>query len=196
MSSGVETTISVGDAFTHMRIINGMGISLCLSRLLIFIAKFIQNPKSKKVCYIHIGWIFVAFLMVLQFWWEYLFHNKIKVYLLDIYIIDLLNVFFLFFVCVLLTPEDIDEYGDYANYFLSRKVWLFSLFIVLNVIQLLNFIGPQFEFIEKNTYFFESAAFILDCVIILFAMRVKSKAFQYFFLVLSIASLLTNFVLG
>lgn len=178
-----------------MRIINGMGISLCLSRLLIFASKFVQHPNKHKISYMHIGWVLVVFLWIIQFWWEYLFQSGSKVYNVYTYVLDLLYVFTLFFVCVTLTPDDIKEYGDYERYFLSRKIWLFSLFIFLNLVQFLNGTGPQFSIDNKESYLGEFILFSVETAAILFAMRLKRKGFQYFFIALLIAGVFADLTL-
>lgn len=195
MPSGVETTISAADAFSHMRIINGMGISLCLSRLLILASKFVQHPNKHKVSYMHIGWIVVVFLWIIQFWWEYLFQSGTKSYNIYTYVLDLLYVFSLFFVCVTLTPDDIKEYGDYETYFLSRKIWLFSLFIFLNLVQFLNGAGPKISIDDHQSNIGEFIIFAVETAAILFAMRLKRKGFQYFFIALLIAGVFADFTL-
>ncbi|OYR16375.1 putative membrane protein [Brucella grignonensis] len=172
-----------------------MGISLCLSRLLIFASKFVQHPKKHKISYMHIGWVVVVFLWVIQFWWEYLFQSGAKSYNIYIYLLDLLYVFGLFFVCVTLTPDDIKEYGDYDSYFLSRKIWLFSLFIFLDLVQFLNGAGPQILINDRHSYVGEFIILVIETVAILFAMRLKRKGFQYFFITVLIAGVFADFTL-
>jgi len=195
LASGIDTAISSADAFSHMRIINGMGISLCLSRLLIFASKFVQHPDKHKVSYMHIGWITVVLLWIIQFWWDYLFESGTKTYNVYTYVLDLLYVFGLFFVCVTLTPDDIKEYGDYENYFLSRKIWLFSLFIFLNLVQFLSDAGPNFVINDHVSYVVDIIFFTIQTIAILFAMRIKRKGFQYFFIALLIGAIFADFTI-
>jgi hypothetical protein len=48
----------------------------------------------------HIGWVVVVFLWIIQFWWDYLFESGTKTYNVYTYVSDLLYVFGLFFMCV------------------------------------------------------------------------------------------------
>ncbi len=195
MPSGVDTAISAADAFSHMRIINGMGISLCISRLLIFASRFVQHPNKHKISYMHIGWVIVVFLWIIQFWWDYLFESSTKTYNVYTYVSDLLYVFGLFFMCVTLTPDDIKEYGDYERYFMSRKTWLLSLLILLNLMELVRSAGPSISINNEESPLGDFIFFAIETAVILFAMRIKRKGFQYFFIALLIAAVFANFTI-
>ncbi|MCD4509829.1 hypothetical protein LQT97_01130 [Brucella pseudogrignonensis] len=195
MASGVDTAISAADAFSHMRIINGMGISLCISRLLIFASRFVQHPNKHKISYMHIGWVIVVFLWIIQFWWDYLFESSTKTYNVYTYVSDLLYVFGLFFMCVTLTPDDIKEYGDYERYFMSRKTWLLSLLILLNLMELVRSAGPSISINNEESPLGDFIFFAIETAVILFAMRIKRKGFQYFFIALLIAAVFANFTI-
>lgn len=195
MPSGVDTAISAADAFSHMRIINGMGISLCISRLLIFASRFVQHPNKHKISYMHIGWVIVVFLWIIQFWWDYLFESSTKTYNVYTYVSDLLYVFGLFFMCVTLTPDDIKEYGDYERYFMSRKTWLLSLLILLNLMELMRSAGPSISINNEESPLGDFIFFAIETAVILFAMRIKRKGFQYFFIALLIAAVFANFTI-
>jgi hypothetical protein len=195
LPSGVDTAISAADAFSHMRIINGMGISLCISRLLIFASRFVQHPNKHKISYMHIGWVVVVFLWIIQFWWDYLFESSTKTYNVYTYVSDLLYVFGLFFMCVTLTPDDIKEYGDYERYFMSRKTWLLSLLILLNLMELMRSAGPSISINNEESPLGDFIFFAIETAVILFAMRIKRKGFQYFFIALLIAAVFANFTI-
>ncbi|MGO1163009.1 hypothetical protein [Brucella pseudogrignonensis] len=195
MPSGVDTAISAADAFSHMRIINGMGISLCLSRLLIFASRFVQHPNKHKISYMHIGWVIVVFLWIIQFWWDYLFESSTKTYNVYTYVLDLLYVFGLFFMCVTLTPDDIKEYGDYERYFLSRKIWLLSLLILLNLIELLRSAGPSISINNEDSPLGDFIFFAIETAVILLAMKIKKRGFQYLFITLLIVAVFADFTI-
>jgi hypothetical protein len=177
-----------------MRIINGMGISLCLSRLLIFISKFIQHPSKNKISYIHSGWMLIVFLWIIQFWWDYLLESGDKTYDIYLYLLELFYVFGLFFICVTLTPDDVTEYGDYEAYFFSRKKWLFSLFIFSNVIQSIEGIREAYLQSDFSDMKIELGLLLLTVSVILVAMNIKRRRFQYFLIGLLISLILLDFV--
>ncbi|MCF7643799.1 hypothetical protein KQ944_04915 [Bacillus subtilis] len=191
----VDTVVSQADIFSHMRIINGMGISLCLSRLLIFISKFIQHPSKNKISYIHSGWMLIVFLWIIQFWWDYLLESGDKTYDIYLYLLELFYVFGLFFICVTLTPDDVTEYGDYEAYFFSRKKWLFSLFIFTIVIQGIEGIREAYLQSDFSDMKIELGLLLLTVSVILVAMNIKRRRFQYFLIGLLISLILLDFVI-
>ena len=189
-----DILVSQADVFSHMRIINGMGISLCLSRLLVFASKFIQHPSKNKVSYIHIGWILVVFLWIIQFWWDYLIESNNKTYDIVTYILELFYVFGLFFICVTLTPDDIKEYGDYETYFFSRKKWLFALFIFINSMQSFEQIRTAFIKNETDNMVVLPVIMVLETIVILIAMNIKRRRFQYVMIGLLFSTIILDFI--
>ena len=189
-----DILVSQADVFSHMRIINGMGISLCLSRLLVFASKFIQHPSKNKVSYIHIGWILVVFLWIIQFWWDYLIDSNNKTYDIVTYILELFYVFGLFFICVTLTPDDIKEYGDYETYFFSRKKWLFALFIFINSMQSFEQIRTSFIKNETDNMIVLPIVLLLETIVILIAMNIKRRRFQYVMIGLLFSTIMLDFI--
>lgn len=196
MASGLDSAIGALDTFSHMRIINGMGISLCLSRLLVFASRFIQNPKKNKLSYIHSGWVIVVFLWIIQFWWDYLLEGSVKKYDVATYILDLSYVFGLFFICVTLTPDDVGrEDGDYEGYFFSRRIWFFWLFIFLNAIQFLS--DLRINLGEKDTVgaAYDVIIFLIETAGILAMMRIRQRDFQFVLIGLLVLGVVTDFVM-
>ncbi|WP_022710067.1 hypothetical protein [Pseudochrobactrum sp. AO18b] len=189
-----DILVSQADVFSHMRIINGMGISLCLSRLLVFASKFIQHPSKNKISYIHIGWILVVFLWIIQFWWDYLIESNSKTYDIVTYILELFYVFGLFFICVTLTPDDIKEYGDYETYFFSRKKWLFALFIFINSMQSFEQIRTSFIKNETDNMVVLPVVMVLETIVILIAMNIKRRRFQYVMIGLLFSTIILDFI--
>lgn len=195
MLSEVSSTITAADSFTHMRIINGMGISLCLSRLLIFAAKFVQNPDKYKFSAIHAGWIVVIFLWLIAFWWEYLMDSPTRTFNVATYILDLLYVFGLFFICVTLTPDEAREDGGYEKYLFDRRIFLFSVIFFLAAIDMVRDVLNEIQHDNweeaRQSAFYDS----IGLVFIAIALFIKGRKFQYFTIVLlSISSLLGLFV--
>ncbi|MBX8824504.1 hypothetical protein [Ochrobactrum sp. SFR4] len=189
-----DILVSQADVFSHMRIINGMGISLCLSRLLVFASKFIQHPSKNKISYIHIGWVLVVFLWIIQFWWDYLIESNNKTYDIVTYILELFYVFGLFFICVTLTPDDIKEYGDYETYFFSRKKWLFALFIFINSMQSFEQIRTAFIKNETDNMVVLPVIMVLETIVILIAMNIKRRRFQYVMIGLLFSTIILDFI--
>lgn len=55
------------EAFTHIRMIVGTIVGLCISRILIGVAKFIQHPNKKELYGAHLLWIAFTLLTVIHF---------------------------------------------------------------------------------------------------------------------------------
>ncbi|WP_020699887.1 hypothetical protein [Brucella abortus] len=169
MSSSVDVAINANDTFNHIRIVNGIGVGLCFSRFLLFCAEFIQHPKKHKISLIHFGWLFFSFTMVIAYWWSILNESSNSLYGPPLYIVSLLNIFYLYFIIVILTPEDIDEYGGYERYFISRRLWIFS-FIILFII-----LNDVYEVINRNDDYYAPTYIIFNAILLFIIIRIKNK---------------------
>ncbi|EFG37027.1 hypothetical protein BAZG_00340 [Brucella sp. NVSL 07-0026] len=169
MSSSVDVAINANDTFNHIRIVNGIGVGLCFSRFLLFCAEFIQHPKKHKISLIHFGWLFFSFTMVIAYWWSILNESSNSLYGPPLYIVSLLNIFCLYFIIVILTPEDIDEYGGYERYFISRRLWVFS-FIILFII-----LNDVYEVINRNDDYYAPTYIIFNAILLFIIIRIKNK---------------------
>ncbi|WP_345772241.1 hypothetical protein [Brucella microti] len=169
MSSSVDVAINANDTFNHIRIVNGIGVGLCFSRFLLFCAEFIQHPKKHKISLIHFGWLFFSFTMVIAYWWSILNESSNSLYGPPLYIVSLLNIFCLYFIIVILTPEDIDEYGGYERYFISRRLWVFS-FIILFII-----LNDVYEVINRNDDYYAPTYIIFNTILLFIIIRIKNK---------------------
>ncbi len=62
MDPALTTGVPPAEAFTHVRIIIGIILGLCVSRLLTGFARFIQHPASRKSTrFIWAGWLSFCF---------------------------------------------------------------------------------------------------------------------------------------
>lgn len=140
------------------------------------------------------GWVLVILLWIIQFWWDYLFESTDKTYDIYTYLVDLSYVFGLFFISVTLTPDDVNEYGGYEEYYFSRKKWLFSFFIIINIIQDLNDVRNDIKAHDMLGLIFLLSLLLFSSLCIFFAMRVKSKKFQFFLIGLLTFSIILDFL--
>ncbi len=178
MSSSVDVAINANDTFNHIRIVNGIGVGLCFSRFLLFCAEFIQHPKKHKISLIHFGWLFFSFTMVIAYWWSILIERSDSLYGPPLYIVSLLNIFCLYFIIVILTPEDIDEYGGYERYFISRRLWIFS-FITLFII-----INEFYDYIRSSDTDYIPIYIIYSIILLFIIIRIKNKVIHISLLLL------------
>lgn len=124
--------------FIYIRTIIGMVLGLSLARLLTGLARFVQHPHREKIYWTHIGWVGFLFLTVISFWWweSELIRVTEWTFLSYAFLIFYASLFF--FLCTLLFPDDLQDYGGYRDYFLSRRHWFFGLLALVFAIDFLD----------------------------------------------------------
>lgn len=166
------------DIFFHVRIVTGFGVGLCLSRLLVFVAEFIQHPIKNHISKVHFLWLILILSSVIFYWWEYLDFNLANENYKLYYIRSIFDVFCLYFICVLLTPSNMDEYGNFSNYLSSRKLFILSVFFAY---ELFGWITDQYLWVSSGgiSYYYYGLVLILLYIMLIFsAVFFKSDKIQ------------------
>lgn len=118
----------VAKIFEHCRLLIGMVLSLALARLLNGLAKFVQHPKKTKIFPIHLLWAITILLHLIHFWWWEFRLVYISIWTFEIYLMLICYAIDIFLLCVLLFPDDMQEYSGFEEYFMSRRKWFFGFF--------------------------------------------------------------------
>lgn len=120
--------------FFHVRMVLGMVTGLALAHLLRGAARIIEHPRRARVYWVHLVWAASMFLYLIHFWWWELLLSQEGRWTFNLYAFVVLYALLLYFLCVLLFPEDLSGYDDYRAYFFSRRAWFFSVLAVTYVI--------------------------------------------------------------
>lgn len=133
MDHDITSTIPSAEAFTHVRIIIGIILGLCISRMLTGVARFIQHPGKQKIYPVHMVWVGFILLSVVHFWWLEFNLRIITLWTFEKYLFVIFFAGLYFMICTLLFPDSMEEYKGYRDYFISRRKWFFGLLIALFV---------------------------------------------------------------
>lgn len=131
MDHPIINHVPQAEAFTHVRIIIGIILGLCISRILTGVARLIQHPGKQKAYLIHLAWVGFLLLSVVHFWWLEFELRSIQIWTFEKYLFVLFYAGLYFLLCTLLFPDSIEEYSGYRDYFMSRRKWFFGLLVVL-----------------------------------------------------------------
>lgn len=115
------------EAFLHIKVVLGMIISLSLARLLTGLAGIVQHPGKVRIYPVHLGWVVSLFLFIIHlWWWEHRLQWMTSIHFGNyLFLVSFCSLFF--FLCALLFPTSLDDYGGYEEYFISRRSWFFGL---------------------------------------------------------------------
>lgn len=129
----LTTDVPPAEAFTHVRIIIGIILGLCVSRLLTGFARFIQHPDKQKIYPVHLAWVAFILLSVIHFWWFEFNLRTIALWSFEIYFFVIFYAGLYFLLCTLLFPDDMGGYTGYRDYFISRRKWFFGILALVYV---------------------------------------------------------------
>ncbi|PJJ66440.1 hypothetical protein [Chryseobacterium geocarposphaerae] len=123
------------DSFSHIRVIISMILGFGVAQLLKNLVKLIDHPKkSKSVYWLHLGWVFYIFILIVLFWWWEYRLEAIQHWNFLSYLFLIIYTTLYYVLCVLIFPDNVNEYKNYKDYFFSRKNWFFLFQIFLFVI--------------------------------------------------------------
>jgi hypothetical protein len=102
-------------------------LGLALTHLMQGIAGLIQHPDRERIWWVHLVWVAYMFLNAI-FWWWYEFRlQRIEEWTFSLYAFVIFYAFYIFLICALLFPRDLEGYDGYRDYLLSRRRWFFGL---------------------------------------------------------------------
>jgi hypothetical protein len=132
----MEPDSAAAQIFPHIRIVMGIVLGLGITRLLTGTARFVQHPRRDAVSWVHLGWVLFMLVTLTHFWWWEFWLFGVHVWTYETFFFLILYTVLLYFLCALLFPDDIREYGGYDDYFISRRKWFFGLLAVTYVIDM------------------------------------------------------------
>ncbi|WP_343313204.1 hypothetical protein AAIB41_10130 [Brucella sp. BE17] len=119
--------------FLHIRIIAGIFVSLCMSKILMDLTRYIQFPTRYKLNYLHIIWLITFSLAIIEWWWGVFEWSHILSFSYSSYIFVVLYAFSFYFLASLITPGDLPDHESFDQYFMDIRRW-FYFFFALNIL--------------------------------------------------------------
>lgn len=126
------------DMFEYVSVLTSIVIGLALTHLMQGIAGLIQHPDRAGIWWVHLCWVAYMFLNSI-FWWWYEFRlQRIEPWTFSLYAFVVFYAFYIYLICALLFPRDLEGYDGYRDYFLSRRKWFFGLLIGWGAVDLID----------------------------------------------------------
>ena len=182
----MQEHVASPELYSHIRVLISLIVGLGITRLLTGVARIIQHPKATPVSWLHLGWVLWMFLTLLNFWWwEFrLGHLLDWKFVYYVYLIVYATTHFL--LCVLLFPDQMQEYAGFRDYFLSRRAWFFGLLALLFALDIGDTLLKGRDYFDSLgiEYPLRNAVHILLCLV---AMRSANIRFHAALVLLALA---------
>jgi hypothetical protein len=138
--------------FEYVIVLTSIVIGLALTHLMQGIASIVQHPDRAKTWWVHLCWVAFMFLTTVFWWWWEFRLRTIESWTFQLYFFVICYAFFLYLICAILFPRDLEGYDGFKDYFLSRRRWFFGLLIAWLAIDLLDTLAKGWEhFVSLGT---------------------------------------------
>lgn len=153
--------------FEYVIVLISIVIGLALTHLMYGIAELIQNPRRTRIWWVHLVWVVYMFLSIVFWWWWEFQLQHIRTWTFAIYLFVIFYAFYLYLICAVLFPRNVEGYDGYKDYFLARRGWFFGLLIGWSVIDVTDtwIKGPDYFASLGTTTLIFNAALVLCSVI-------------------------------
>src|SRR6266487_2487298 len=126
------------DQFQHVMVLTSIIIGLGITHILVGIGSIIERVSGHgallRLSWAHGAWLAVLFVwMVLFWWWQFRLLALVKVWTLGLYFFIILYAVLLFLLAVILIPRDWGNANNLDDYFLSKRYWFYTVFLMANV---------------------------------------------------------------
>lgn len=154
------------EVYVYIRTVMSMVIGLSLARLLTGLGGIVQSPGKFRVYWVHLGWVASMFLFIIHFWWWEYRLQSLAVISFGVYLFLISFCCLFFFLCVLIFPTTLEDYGGYEEYFISRRRWFFGMLAVTYVVDFLDTLlkGKAYLAALGWEYPVRNAVFVVLCV--------------------------------
>ena len=124
--------------FEYIIVLISIVIGLALTHLMQGIAGLIQHPGRDRMWWVHRVWVAYMFLCTVFWWWVEFRLQNIQAWTFSTYFFVIFYAFYVYLICAMLFPKDLEGYAGYKDYFLSRRRWFFGLQIGWLVLDLID----------------------------------------------------------
>lgn len=173
------------NSVTYVRSLLAVILGLALSHLLRGIASLIQNPKTLKPYWVHLTWILFLFLYLIHFWWWEFHLDQVRAWTFPLYFFVAVYATVAYLQCAILVSDHLHGHEDYRSYFYARRVWFFSLLIVLLVLDVVDSFIKGSDYWHKLGYPYAAREATL-LVLSLLGTRLKNPTFQAILVVFAV----------
>ena len=117
--------------FEYIMVMVSIILALALAHLLRALTELITSTGRY---WVHVTWVVIMVLIVVQYWWAYWDLNSIQTWSFDTYLTVLLSPTLVFVQANLLVPAQRAEDTDWKSYFHRICRWFFGMLILISVI--------------------------------------------------------------
>jgi len=182
------------DLYSHVRVLFSIVLGLGVSQLLRGVARIIQHPRRFRVYWVHLLWARFLFLYMMHFWWWEFRLRNVAQWTFPLYFFVALYAILLYLLCTLLFPDDMADYQGFADYFYSRKAWIFGLLALLFVVDVGDTMikGLPYFYALGPVYYVRTVSILVLSVVAIFIDNRRFHAtFAVLVLVCELAFILT-----
>lgn len=124
--------------FLHIRVVMGIILGLSITTVLKGLAQIIEHPQRRGCSALHLGWVAWTLISLVTFWWWEFRLIEVHRWTFETYLFVIVYCATWFLLCALLFPDDLREYGNYGNYLMQRRRWIFSVIAALTLLDLVD----------------------------------------------------------
>ena len=133
----------MSDQFQHVMVLTsiiiGLGITNALLGVSGAIERYTEGDRPLQLSWASAVWLAQVFLwMILFWWWEFSLVDILKHWTLWDYFLIICYAVVLFLLVALLIPNDWEKVDDLNAYFLSKRRWFYSVYLLGVVIDVMD----------------------------------------------------------
>jgi hypothetical protein len=133
----------MSDQFQHVMVLTSIIIGLGITNVLLGVSgaieRYTEGDRPLQFSWASAVWLAQVFLwMILFWWWEFRLVDILKHWTLWNYFLIICYAIVLFLLAALLIPKDWDKVDDMNTYFLLKRHWFYSVFLLGAVIDVMD----------------------------------------------------------
>ena len=124
--------------FEYTSVLSSIIIGLGIAQILRGVVQMIHHPEDGKPYFIHLGWVVVTLILSIVWWWFQYSLAGVEQWSLGSYVFLITYSVTVYLMCAVLFPIRIGSFGGYKDFFYSKKHWFFGIFMLQNVVDIVD----------------------------------------------------------
>ena len=146
----------MNDQFQHVMVLTSIIIGLGITYILIGVGSTIERITGHgaplRLSWPHATWLVTLFVWMVSFWWwEFRLLALVKSWTLAHYFFIITYAVILFLLAVLLLPREWAAISNLDDYFLSKRRWFYSLYLIATVADIVDaWLKGGWPYVQSN----------------------------------------------
>ncbi len=165
--------------FEYIAVFFSIILGLAVIHILIGVAHIIRHRGRINFYLGHAIWTLNIFLYLLSIWWTFFAWSILEVWTFGLFLFLMVYAVAIYLIAAVMYPEEMSEDFDFKKYFQDNRVWLFSLILVVALMDWADTYAKHVTGVREISWVYLSYAPVMTLLLLLCLVTRNLKVITY-----------------